>query len=51
MAADYDPLFRTTRSEALQVVSSARMALQRFLSASPTERDTFLTLLLFRPRG
>lgn len=49
-AAEYDPLFRATRSDALQVVSSARTALQRFQSAEPAEREAFLALVLFRPR-
>jgi uncharacterized protein (UPF0332 family) len=48
--ADYDPQFRVTKSDALLTISTARAALARFDSASASEKEAFLSLLLFPPR-
>jgi len=49
-AADYDPLADFKRSDAHIAISLGRGALQRFERARDSERDSFLNLLLFRPR-
>ncbi len=49
-AADYDPMIRLKRSDALLAVSTARSALHRFGGASARRRRIFLALLLFPPR-
>ena len=49
--ADYDPLFRAKKSDALIAVRQSRAALLNLENASPGEREAFLLLLLFRPRG
>jgi hypothetical protein len=49
--ADYDPLFRAARSDALLVLGAAEVALASFRQADPEAREAFLTLLLFRPRA
>jgi len=49
-SADYDPLIRVKTSDAKLAIGTARAALQRFDSATASEREAFLTLLLFTPR-
>jgi hypothetical protein len=49
-AADYDPMIRIQRSDALLAIRTARAALTRFDKASQSRRKAFLTLLLFEPR-
>ena len=49
--ADYDPMRRMNRSDALVAIRTARAALRRFEKASATRRGMFLSLLLFPPRG
>jgi hypothetical protein len=49
-AADYDPMIRLKRSDALLAVNTARSALQSFGDASIEARRVFLALLLFPPR-
>lgn len=49
-AADYDPLFRATRSNAARIVQRARDALQRFRHASRVPRRVLLTLVIFPAR-
>ena len=46
--ADYDPMRRMNRSDALVAI---RTALRRFEKASAARRGMFLSLLLFPPRG
>jgi uncharacterized protein (UPF0332 family) len=48
--ADYDPLFRATRSNAARIVQRGRDALQRFRHANQAQRRAFLTLVVFPPR-
>jgi uncharacterized protein (UPF0332 family) len=48
--ADYDPQFQVTKSDALLTISTARTAISRFDSASGSEKEAFLSLLLFPPR-
>lgn len=48
--ADYDPLFRATRSNASRIVKRGRDALGRFRDANRTLRRAFLTLVVFQPR-
>lgn len=48
--ADYDPLLRVKRSDAVSAVASARAALVRFRGASAARRRVFLSLLIFPPR-
>jgi hypothetical protein len=48
--ADYDPLFRVTKSEALLDVERGRTALTRLRAASRIPRRAFLALILFSPR-
>jgi uncharacterized protein (UPF0332 family) len=50
LAADYDPLIRIKREDALLAVGTARSALHRFQKAGVSRRKTFLALLLFPPR-
>lgn len=49
-AADYDPMIRLKRSDALLAVGSARSALARLRETSNDARRVFLALLLFPPR-
>jgi hypothetical protein len=49
-AADYDPMIRLKRSDALAAVATARTALLRFRQCSIDARRIFLALLLFPPR-
>jgi hypothetical protein len=49
-AADYDPIFEPTATEAESAVATARDALAGWKSAPAAERQTFLHLLLFPPR-
>jgi hypothetical protein len=49
--ADYDPLFRAKKSDAVIAVRQARAAFTQLQHAESSERDAFLLLLLFRPRG
>jgi uncharacterized protein (UPF0332 family) len=49
-AADYDPLIRVKRSDAILAVRMARAALRRFDRANSRRRRAFLSLLLFPPR-
>lgn len=48
--ADYDPLFRATRSNAIQIVKDSHDALQRFRHASRGQRQAFLALVVFPSR-
>jgi uncharacterized protein (UPF0332 family) len=48
--ADYDPSINVARSDALLAISTARLALARFKSATSAQRDAFLSLLVFKPR-
>ena len=49
-AADYDPMVRMRASDADLALVTARSAIERFQSASQSQRKSFLTLLLFAPR-
>lgn len=48
--ADYDPLLRLARSDAMLAVSTARGAVLRFTQAPAAQRTVFLAFLLFPPR-
>jgi hypothetical protein len=48
--ADYDPLFRVTRSQAVMKVLDAGAAIKTFKSASEVERKSCLVKLLFKGR-
>lgn len=48
--ADYDPLFRVTKSEAVLAVETGRTALARFKNANRVLRKTFLSLAVFSLR-
>jgi hypothetical protein len=48
--ADYDPLPRYRRSDALLAIGTARGALARLKAASSAQREAFLGLLVFKPR-
>jgi hypothetical protein len=48
--ADYDPLFRARKSDAVLAVETGRTALARFRNASRSRRKAFLSLLVFSPR-
>ena len=50
-AADYDPMIRVNRSDAVLAVRTARAALKRFRQATPQGRLAFLSLLVFPPRS
>jgi hypothetical protein len=50
LQADYDPSVRVKTSNAKAAVSIARAALQRFQNADSSEREAFLSLLVFPPR-
>jgi hypothetical protein len=50
-AADYDPLIRLKRSDAILAIDAARTAVSRLNDASGEHRKAFLTLLLFPPRS
>ena len=49
-SADYDPLFKAIRSDALLTVEAARSAIGLFEAAPQEERALFLSLLLFPPK-
>jgi hypothetical protein len=49
--ADYDPLYRVGRSDAVLAVDTARSALERLSRASATKRKAFLSLVVFTPRN
>jgi uncharacterized protein (UPF0332 family) len=49
-AADYDPLERVQSLDAVSAVNAARAAWARFNQADETEKQAFLSLLLFPPR-
>jgi hypothetical protein len=49
-SADYDPLKRYRRTDALVAIDAARIALSRFRRATDAEREAFLALLVFKPR-
>jgi hypothetical protein len=49
-SADYDPLKRYRRTDALAAIVAAGIALSRFRIATEAEREAFLTLLVFKPR-
>lgn len=51
VAADYDPIMRFNRSDALLAIRTSRAALKRFRRANTTRRVAFLSLLLFPPRS
>jgi len=48
--ADYDPLFRVSKSEAIAKVLTARDAIAKFESASEPEQKSCLVTLLFKGR-
>jgi hypothetical protein len=48
--ADYDPLYRTNKTDATATIATARGALLRLQAAGIASRNAFLYLLLFRPR-
>jgi uncharacterized protein (UPF0332 family) len=48
--ADYDPYFQTTKSDTTLTIRTARTAIDRFDSAPSSDREAFLSLLLFPPR-
>ena len=48
--ADYDPLFRATRSSAVDTVKIGRKALVHFRQADAGRRRDLLTLVIFPPR-
>lgn len=50
-AADYDPLEIFNRSAARFAINQGRSALHRFEAAPKSDRDAFLSLLLFPPRS
>lgn len=50
-AADYDPMIRVNRSDAVLAVRTARAALNRFRKATSARRLAFLSLLIFPPRS
>jgi hypothetical protein len=50
-AADYDSMVRVKSADAILAATTARAALQRLQSASPSQREAFLSLLLFPPRS
>jgi hypothetical protein len=50
-AADYDPMIRVNRSDAILAVETARAALRRFRRTTAAGRVAFLSLLLFPPRS
>lgn len=50
-AADYDPLETFNRSAARFAINQGRSALHRFEAATKSDRDAFLSLLLFPPRS
>jgi hypothetical protein len=50
LAADYDPGIRMKALDARIAVESARTALRHFGQASASDREAFLSLLVFRPR-
>jgi hypothetical protein len=49
-AADYDPVPRFVKPEALLAIDTARNAVLRFTQATPARRKAFLTFLLCPPR-
>jgi uncharacterized protein (UPF0332 family) len=49
--ADYDPMVRITRSDAVAAIATARAALVRYYASSDNDRTAFLSLLLFDPRS
>jgi len=48
--ADYDPSIRYQLSESVAAIRAARIALVSFEAATDIERETFLSLLVFKPR-
>jgi hypothetical protein len=50
LSADYDPLMRYRRADAIAAVAAAQSALTRFKNAPDAEREAFLALLVFKPR-
>jgi uncharacterized protein (UPF0332 family) len=50
-SADYDVMIRMNKSDAILAIKTAEAALRRFSKASKTQRQAFLTLLLFPPRS
>jgi hypothetical protein len=50
LSADYDPLMRHQRADAVAAVGAAQSALTRFKNAPDSEREAFLALLVFKPR-
>jgi hypothetical protein len=50
LSADYDPLMRYQRSDAVAAVTAAQIALTHFKNAAEAEREAFLALLVFKPR-
>lgn len=48
--ADYDPLYRSSLSDALAAIATARDALALLRSANRTRRAAFFSLIVFPPR-
>jgi uncharacterized protein (UPF0332 family) len=48
--ADYDPLFRATKSDVKLSIREARAALKKFQTAPEADVEAFSLLLFFRPR-
>jgi ATP phosphoribosyltransferase regulatory subunit HisZ len=50
LSADYDPLMRYRKADAIAAVGEAQSALTQFKNTSDAEREAFLALLVFKPR-
>jgi hypothetical protein len=50
LSADYDPLMRYQRADALAAAVTGQNALSHFTNAAGAEREAFLALLVFKPR-
>jgi hypothetical protein len=50
LSADYDPLIRYNRADAIAAAVAAQNALTHFKNVPDAEREAFLALLVFKPR-
>jgi hypothetical protein len=50
LSADYDPLMRYRKADAIAAVGEAQGALTQFKNTPGDEREAFLALLVFKPR-
>ena len=48
--ADYDPIYRAGRTDAVLAIATGRTALDRLRRANKTRRKAFLSLVVFSPR-